>query len=104
LGCGAVEPEGEGNAIIKQEIGGAGDERVARQLWAVEGTDRAVAEERAQIGLMRGSLGDGDLFALQALRRGVDAAGAAFACKTGGCVIVAIGEVDELQGAGADDM
>src|SRR5262249_10871252 len=50
---GAVEPERQADAVIEQQVDRAGDERVARQLHRLVGPDRAVAEEGAQVGLVR---------------------------------------------------
>ncbi len=67
----------------------------------LEGADRAVAEERAQIGFVRGALGDRDLPAFQPLRGDVEPPGAAFAGEAGRRVVVAIREIDGLEQARA---
>ncbi len=40
LGGGAVEPERQADAVVEQQIDGADDERIARQLGRLEGADR----------------------------------------------------------------
>ena len=56
----AVEPERQADAVVEQQVGGTDDERITGQLGRFEGADRAVAEERAQVGLVRRTLGDRD--------------------------------------------
>src|SRR4029079_16074289 len=63
-GC-AIEPERQADAVVEQEVHGAGDETVAGQLLRLVGADRAVAEERPQVGLVRRLPGDGDPPAFQ---------------------------------------
>ena len=97
----AVEPEGEADAVVEQEVCRAADERVAGELRRLVGADRAVAEERAKIGLVRGALGDGDLPALEPFRGDVEPAGAALGRKAGGRMIVAVAEIDGFERVGA---
>ena len=101
LGARAVEPEGEADAVVEQQLDRAADERIAGKLGRLVGADRAVAEERAQIGLVRRSLGDGDLLALEPFGGDVEAAGGALGRKAGGRVVVAVGEIDGLERVGA---
>ena len=96
----AVEPEREADPVIEQEVGGTDDERIAGKLDGFEHADRAVAEERAQVGLVRGALGDRDLHSLQAFGRGVELGHRALAGEAGGREVVAVREVGDLEGVG----
>src|SRR5262245_10238982 len=51
LGGRAVEPERQAHAVVEQEVDLAYDQGVAGELRRLVGTDRAVTEERAQVGL-----------------------------------------------------